>query len=320
MESLGDVLKQWSGGQRMQARADQLREELMDDPLIVKLRSSYTELSDAVLRRNLNLLYQYRNEHRSCTHCPGLDRCPNALEGHYTMLAAEERGAGGEVGLVDRKVPCRKLLARRHEQQLRSRVRSFYMDEAAQAGGYSADEILEKDLERAKAVGKLMQYIDLTRREGLQRRGLYLAGKFGTGKTYLMGYMLSELAKAGYSGVIVYMPEFVEDLKSMFQEPHRIRETIELMKETDLLVFDDIGAENLNPWVRDHVLGTILNYRMNRKPTFYTSNQDLDVLERHFSFTSKDGDELHKGQRLMDRVRPFVDYVLVGGTNKRGAD
>ncbi|MNI92001.1 Primosomal protein DnaI [compost metagenome] len=91
-----------------------------------------------------------------------------------------------------------------------------------------------------------------------------------------------------------------------------------MMKDTDLLIFDDIGAENLNPWARDHVLGSIMNYRMNRKPTFFTSNYSLKELEGHLSFTSKDGEESHKGQRLMDRIAPFVDVVPVGGTNKRG--
>ena len=114
------------------------------------------------------------------------------------------------------------------------------------------------------------------------------------------------------------MPDFMEDLKSMFAEPQQLKDTIEMLKETDLLVFDDIGAENLNPWARDHVLGTILNYRMNRKPTFFTSNYDLDALEQHFSFTNRDGEELHKGQRIMDRIRPFVEAVPVNGRNKRG--
>lgn len=104
----------------------------------------------------------------------------------------------------------------------------------------------------------------------------------------------------------------------MIKEPERLNETIELLKTTDLLVFDDIGAENLNPWARDHVMGSILNYRMNRKPTFYTSNYELDALEKHFSFTNKDGDEQYKGKRLMDRIRPFVDTIVVKGTNKRG--
>src|SRR5690606_25979116 len=108
---------------------------------------------------------------------------------------------------------------------------------------------------------------------------------------------------------IVYMPEFMEDLKSMFQEPQKLKETIDMMKETDFLIFDDIGAENMNPWLRDHVMGSILNYRMNRKPTFYTSNYDLDRLAQHFSFTSREGEDEEKGRRIMERIRTFVDVV-----------
>jgi primosomal protein DnaI len=130
--------------------------------------------------------------------------------------------------------------------------------------------------------------------------------------------MLYRLAKVGMTGAIVYMPDFAEDLKGMFQDGQKLKETIELLKETDLLVFDDIGAENLNPWLRDHVIGAILNYRMNRKPTFFTSNYDLNGLEKHFSFTSREGEEEHKGLRIMDRIRPFVEVVAVKGYNKRG--
>ena len=316
MESLSQVLKQWPGGRQMTKKADEMLNELMAEPLVRRLRTQHPELDDSLVRLNLNRVYQYVKEHRNCSNCPGLDNCPNDFEGHYTLLDVES--LSGQPQLNDRKVPCKLQLARETESRIRSRVRSFYVDDRALEQGYSADEIMRKDAERIKAVGQIMRYIDQTKESGLQNNGLYLAGKFGTGKTFLMCYMLHELAKAGFSGVIVYVPEFVEDLKSMFNEPQRIKETVEMMKQTDLLVFDDIGAENLSPWVRDHVLGTILNYRMNRKPTFYTSNQNLDVLERHFSFTSKDGDELHKGQRLMDRIRPFVELVVVAGENKRG--
>ncbi|MHA6483134.1 primosomal protein DnaI [Paenibacillus sp. strain BS8-2] len=316
MESLGELLKSWPAGQSMTEMSERKLSELMRDPLIGKLLDKYPELNESVLRLNLNRVYQYTTEYRNCSNCPGLDRCPNDFEGHYTLLSAET--VNGLTQLHDRKVSCKKFLARQTEDAIRSRIRSFYVDDAALRRGYSSDEILTTDLERAKAVGQLLRYIDRTKESGLQEQGLYLAGRFGTGKTFLMCYLLQELAKTGYSGVIVYMPDFVEDLKSLMHEPAKLKETVEMMKETDLLIFDDIGAENLNPWVRDHVLGAILNYRMERKPTFYTSNYDLDALERHFSFTSKDGDELHKGQRLMDRVRPYVEVVMVTGENKRG--
>lgn len=315
MESLSDMLGGWrklSFAERAEARMKQV----LDDPLVRRLRANYPELDDRTIKVNMNRLYQYVSEHRNCSSCPGLERCPNDFEGHYTMLSVET--VSGTTYMHDRKVSCKKLIARQNQEAIRERIRSFYIDNTALSHGYSTDEIVDIDPERVEAVGAILQYIRRTQAAGLQQEGLYLVGPFGTGKTFLMCYMLYQLAKSGRSGVIVYMPDFVEDLKSMFAEPQRIKETIDLLKETDLLVFDDIGAENLNPWVRDHVMGTILNYRMNRKPTFFTSNHEPDELEKHFSFTSKDGDEEYKGQRIMDRIRPFVEVVVVNGTNKRG--
>ncbi|MFD0715207.1 primosomal protein DnaI [Paenibacillus sp. GCM10027626] len=316
MESLGNLIKQWPAGKNALQEAGRLMQEVLADPIVQQFWAEHPELDRDMLRVNLNRIYQYAKEQRNCANCPGLDNCPNDFEGHYTILSCEQ--IGEDIQLQDRKAACHKLIARQSENQIRSRVRSFYVDERALLQGYSADEILTNDLKRSKAVMQVLQYIDRTKEQGLQTKGIYLAGSFGTGKTFLMCYMLHELAKSGYTGAIVYMPEFVEDLKALMHEPGKLKETVELMKETDLLVFDDIGAENLNPWVRDHVMGAILNYRMNRKPTFYTSNYNLDMLERHFSFTNKDGDELHKGQRLMDRVRHYVEVVHVTGHNKRG--
>jgi primosomal protein DnaI len=316
MESLGDILKQLPNGNNAVQQAEKLMAELLADPLVERLRSKYPELDEGTIRLNLNRVYQYTKEYKNCTNCPGLDSCPNDYEGHYTLLSCET--ISGRVQMTDRKVTCKRLLSKQSEDQIRSRVRSFYVDERALSQGYSADEIVSKDLERMKAVGQVLNYISKTKEQGLQKEGLYLAGSFGTGKTFLMCYMLHELAKAGHTGAIVYMPDFVEDLKSIMHEQGKLKEMVDLLKETDLLIFDDVGAENLNPWVRDHVLGAILNYRMNRKPTFYTSNYGLEALEKHFSFTNKDGDELHKGQRLMDRIRPYVETVFVTGHNKRG--
>lgn len=316
MESLGELLKRTPMGDQAIRRSAELMNGLLEDPLVQRFRAKHPAIDDATIRLNLNRFYQYVKEYRNCERCPGLDRCPNDFEGHYTMLSVEEVNSG-EPRLYDRKVSCKKFIARQAEEQIRSRIRSFYIDETALRDGYSADEIMTNDLNRSEAVGQLLEYIDRTKEQGLQEMGLYLEGRFGTGKTFLMCYMLHELAKAGYSGVIVYMPDFVEDLKAMMHEPGKLKETVDMMKETDLLIFDDIGAENLSPWVRDHVMGGILNYRMHRKPTFYTSNHELDALEQHFSFTSKEGDERHKGERIMERIRPYVDVVRVTGTNKR---
>ncbi|GIQ68464.1 primosomal protein DnaI [Xylanibacillus composti] len=314
MESLSDVLKSLPVGEMLKQSASQ-RQTLLNDPLVKKWRIRYPELQDHHFALYLNRLYQYVKEYRNCSSCPGLEACPNDMQGHYTRLEVEP--LQGEPQIIDRKVSCKKWVSKQQEDEMRKRIRSFYMDEGALVRGYQIEEIMKIDRKRIKAVEHIEDYLHETKTNGLQTRGLYLAGALGTGKTFLMCYLLHELAACGYSGIIVYMPDFIEDVKSMIQEPAKLKETIELLKETDLLVFDDIGAEQLTPWVRDHVVATILNYRMNRKPTFYTSNYDLNAMEKHFSFTNKDGEEEHKGQRLMDRIRHFVDVVTVEGYNKR---
>jgi primosomal protein DnaI len=291
------------------------KKELLAHPIVSRLLADNPAIDDAVINMNVTRIYQLVKEDNHCNHCPGLDRCPNDQVGYYTRLSTQE--VHGRTQLNEHKVMCMKLRAKQSNDEIRKRIRSFYIDEQLLEQGYDSDEILEMDPKREKAVATLSDYMHRTVNEGLPKRGLYLVGEFGTGKTYLMCYFLSEMAKFGFSGVIVYMPDFMEDLKAMFHDPQKLKDTIEMMKHTDLLIFDDIGAENMNPWLRDHVLGSILNYRMNRKPTFYTSNYDLDRLELHFSFTNKEGEEEDKGKRIMERIRTFVDEVKVNGVNKR---
>lgn len=317
MESLSKILKEvpWPKKDGVLDREQSIK-RVLHHPLIRKWHAHYPQLEEADMILHMNRLRQYVQERSQCHECPGLERCPNDMQGHYTQLSVEH--FHGKDHIIDRKVPCNKWLAHQNQAAIQKRIKSFYVDDRALKQGYSIQEIVGKDMDRAKAVEKLMDYIVKTRQEGLQQEGLYLAGSFGTGKTFLMCYMLHELAKDGFSGVIVYVPDFMEDLKAMFQEPGQLKQTIELLKQTDLLVFDDIGAENLNAWARDHVLGTILNYRMNRKPTFYTSNYTLDALTKHMSFTNREGEDEFKGYRIMDRIKPFVEVIHVRGENQRG--
>lgn len=313
MESLGKWLKS-----APISEADWKRQamKVLNDPDVAAWIAEHPEAEPKVLQENVTRLYQFAKESRACKDCPGLENCPNDLPGHFTKLVIN--GSGKEAMIADYKVPCSLYRAKAAGDAVRARIKSFYVDEKALKQEYSPTEIISRDLRRASAVEAVLRYILTTKEKGLQPYGLYLMGDFGTGKTFLASYMLYELAKFGFTGVIVYMPDFVEDLKSMFGEPQKLKETIELLKETDLLVFDDIGAEHLNAWTRDHVLGAILNYRMNRKPTFYTSNHDLDGLQRHFSFTAREGEDEYRGQRIMDRIRPFVEVIEVAGDNQRG--
>ncbi|HEY2492645.1 MAG TPA: DNA replication protein, partial [Paenibacillus sp.] len=81
-------------------------------------------------------------------------------------------------------------------------------------------------------------------------------------------------------------------------------------------------AESHSAWTRDEVLGSILQRRMNRLVTIYTSNLTIRELRQHLLNVKKanPGDQkMHekKVERIMERIEPFVEVVHVGGRNRR---
>ena len=87
---------------------------------------------------------------------------------------------------------------------------------------------------------------------------------------------------------------------------------MEYVKNVDLLLIDDLGAENLTAYNRDEILCPILQYRMDNKlTTFITSNLDIKELNNHLS-TSKNGVEEIKAGRIISRIEQLtVDMEMI---------
>ena len=65
--------------------------------------------------------------------------------------------------------------------------------------------------------------------------------------------------------------------EELYNVDDNYEERFDMVKEANLLLLDDIGAEKLSDWARDEVLGVILQYRMEEHlPTFFTSNLSLN--------------------------------------------
>ena len=151
--------------------------------------------------------------------------------------------------------------------------------------------------------------------KGLSYKGLYLSGNFGSGKSYLISAMLNELVKKGYKAAFVYYPNFLRSLKAAFNSD--FDNQFEYARKADLLLLDDIGAENVSSWSRDEILGPIIQYRMDEKlPTFFTSNLSIDELEIHLS-ESKDKIDKLKAKRIIERIKFLSDELKLISENRR---
>ncbi len=149
----------------------------------------------------------------------------------------------------------------------------------------------------------MLAITDFVKRFEEKPKGLYIYGNFGIGKSYLMAYLANLLSKTYLqSTTMLHYPTFVVDIKNAIKDGS-VKERIDEIKLAQVLVLDDIGAEQHSPWVRDDVLQVILQYRMQENlPTFFTSNFSFDDLERHFA-SGKSGDETWQAKRVMERIR-----------------
>ena len=69
-----------------------------------------------------------------------------------------------------------------------------------------------------------------------------------------------------------HYPSFVIDVKNAIGDGN-VKTLVDELKLSEVLILDDIGAEQSTAWVRDEILQVILQYRMQENlPTFFRCN------------------------------------------------
>jgi DNA replication protein DnaC len=115
---------------------------------------------------------------------------------------------------------------------------------------------------------------------------LYLWGPTGRGKT---GLAISALRKRielrGDAVLYRYVPDFYQELRRAFDAGSgglSSDAVFDLVKDTPLVLFDDLGKENPSPWVKE-TFYRLVNHRWQLNlPTIFTSNTTLDLLHERF--------------------------------------
>ena len=305
----------------MQSLKETLEKTGMLTTLNQNLEKSYNEalknkeFKDFVGLFNLdkNILMKYTStlegsckEYGNCKNCKNLNECKNKIKGYaYLPTVNNEKLTFGYKAckfennyLKETKHLKNITLLQTPEGFLNANVKKIYTDDAA----------------RFEAVKWVTTFI---KEYPNVKKGLYLHGNFGCGKSYIISAMLIELAKQNVKSTIVFWPEFLRHLKCLIGSNDEIEQIIYRVKNTPILFIDDIGAENLTAWGRDDILSTILDYRMNNGYiTFFTSNLNLKELETHLSQT-REGVEVIKARRIMERIKQMTESIELISKNLR---
>ncbi len=265
------------------------------------------KISDEIGMKYTSKLEHTLSNLKNCENCKNLFECTNEVNGcvYYPKKDQDK--------LEFNYVTCKyKNKAIKLEKIKKSKIFGLSNDLA----NAKMSEIDITDQKRVEIIKFLKKFYDLYPKE---KKGLYLHGSFGSGKTYLVSALFNELSKKDYNAILVYFPELLSKLKSSFEnsEDNSFKEILDSVKTCDLLLIDDIGAETVTSWSRDEILGTILQYRMeNSLSTFFTSNLNIDELEIHLSLTKNNVDKV-KARRIIERIKQLsLDMELVS-VNRR---
>lgn len=242
-------------------------------------------------------------EVKNCSTCTSLDTCPNSIKGFcFKGLKYNEK-------LEFKHVACDKKIKSNNTNAYKKNIILF--DGVINEGATLANVIVD-DPNRKELLMYVKSFLD-----GNETKGLYVSGNFGCGKTFIVSALVNELAKKGKKCVFVHYPEYLRTLKSSFSDPYEYNNKFNVAKNAEILVLDDIGAENVTAWGRDEILGTILQYRMdNNLVTIFTSNFKIDELNNHLANTREKEDTI-KALRITERIKYLCKEIELVSINRR---
>ncbi len=276
---------------------------LVKQPIVIEALQKLQLTQSAVEEFWIDFL-NYYNDHKDCINCNGIEQCPKVVKGmkkviehkNGLMHTALEACVYGERILEDQLIIQAIPLKNVDDRILLTKSKDLTM--------------LAYQNSNAKEVLKIFgDYI-----ENPSKKGFFIQGNPGVGKSTILGMLIRALVTKGYRCGYIHFPTFLIDLKSSFGQ-EGIYESINLMKNIDFLAIDDIGGESVTTWSRDEILSSVLAYRaQNGKATFFTSVYSIDELKKYYTMKQSDAMQVN---RLLDRMKAVSNTIILKGPDLR---
>lgn len=282
------------------------RSETMDELLSKEEIKKVIEKLDIGMNEFDNYLgffLSYYEDKCCCNNCVDIDHCPKEIKGTTLKLIKNP----------DNTIEREFTLCLKKEEQRKMNGNYLIRD--------FNDDLLKIDLDnvenkkgRFKFEKKLME-IDLD----AATEGLFVYGPSSSGKSYPLIALCNEYVKNDKTCAFIDVKSFLNSLTRTFNK-NREKDSDELSfdelmdraKKADVLVFDNLGEENQSEWVRDTVIGDILDYRnKNDLLTFITSCYTLEEIEKMYN-VSKSNSEVGKikAKKFIDKIKCACSNII----------
>ena len=270
----------------------------------IKTIVNKNSLSDEFLDDEFLTLYSYHLKKKKCLNCQGLQFCGQEDVGYQPVLTFNEH-----FNLEYAGCPFFNQIKNNVDENNNLIVVGTSLDNIDPTGNE-----LKNNSYRNNLLLKLNEiYSDYFNNKN--PKGLFLSGPYGCGKSYIMGLFAKKFAAKGQQVIFVYFPDLVRTIKAEITQG--IEGYVEDLKNCDVLILDDFGGESMSPYIRDEVLGAVLQDRMeNKKLTFITTNLDKDNLHEHLAESHQNIDDL-KATRVEQRIYTLMEVFDFKDINYR---
>ena len=213
----------------------ELVKQIMADPDVVAFIQQ-EKLTQAEIQRSVSKFNQYITERNRFL----LGDETYIAKGYKPILVKNE----GYADVAYEETP--ELIEQERQEAIRSRLNLISLPASLKEASLAQVDL--DDVGRYKAFELLTNFVAEFPH---YQKAVYLYGDFGVGKSYMMAALAHDLSeKRSVSTTLLHYPSFVLDVKNAISSG-LVKEKIDQVKTAQVLILDDIGAEQSSPWMRD---------------------------------------------------------------------
>ena len=278
--------------------------QLKNDPQVMRFMEQH-HLDASFLNKNASYFQTWLENLKKCAGCKGIEFCRQPIRGKVCTIDLDESGF-----LYEKYVSCRyekkEELKMVHEKNYRLM--------------YGSREDLMIDFSEIALENESQDYVNAYMNVGASfnnKKGVYVFGQPGSGKSYLMWAVANHYAKENKKVSYVKVPLLMQELKQSFNDAEYSQSILAHLRFSEVLILDDIGSESITQWSRDEILFPVLDYRMNHGlKTYFASNYTMDELEQQYQIVKQPNAKV-ASMRLMERVHALSRAVPLLGKSRR---
>ena len=228
------------------ALIDKELEALKKDDLVYPFIQNELKITQKEANVFIAALLDYQEDVHYCANCPGLDQCAKNNP-HFTMTLRREYGV-----IARHYDPCKKMqsLSSFYERYSICSFNPDWRDASLQdiAGSVSA---------RNNVIAWMTKIAS-----GVSDRWLYLTGRNGSGKTYMLACFANFITINKGRGAFCDTTQLLEELKGMsINNKEGFERRMKDLRDASILVLDDFGNELKTEYTFTSLLFPLLSYR-----------------------------------------------------------